>query len=248
MMVGVHLDLLLDPFGARWTDVRRAAMDAERAGYDGIWLWDHLAGSVHRSPHVLECWTVLAALAEATQRVMLGPLVVNVANRDPAMLALMASTFQEVSGGRLLLGLGAGGGAGTPYVGEQLALGRTVPADAERRRQVEDAVTTMRAVWADAGRAGFLRPNPVPPIVIGGFGRKMAELAGRVGDGFNTQALAPDLHGMVQTARRATGPRKTPFLVTAFTGFDKGWRDPERPERRHLEALGVDRLILIARP
>jgi alkanesulfonate monooxygenase SsuD/methylene tetrahydromethanopterin reductase-like flavin-dependent oxidoreductase (luciferase family) len=110
----MHADLLFDPFGGRWDDLREAAVLAEAAGFDGLWLYDHLAGSAHRAAHVLECWTVLSALAAAVPRVTVGSLVLNVANRDPGTLAVMAATLQEVSGGRLLLGVGAGGGIDTP--------------------------------------------------------------------------------------------------------------------------------------
>src|SRR4029078_9537777 len=128
-------------------------------GFDGVWLYDHLAGSVHGAPHVLECWTVLSALPAAFRRLTVGSLVLNVANRDAGTLAVMAATLQEVSGGRLLLGLGAGGGRDTPYSAEQLALGRVVPGARTRRRWVEDAVGRVRDVWtgASGGAAGFLK-------------------------------------------------------------------------------------------
>jgi len=240
--MALQVDLLLDPFGARWADLRSAALAAEEAGFDGIWTWDHLAGRVHRRDHVLECWTLLSALAEATERVMLGPLVLNVANRDPGTLATMAATLQDVSGGRLLLGIGAGGGRDTPYAAEQIALRRPVPPDAERRRMVEEAVRVIRSCWTGAG-LGFLRPDPRPPIVIGAFGPKMAELAGRVGDGINTQAFNPRLEDLLRTARRAAGER--PFLATVFGALDDKWLDSRTPQRRRLDELGVDRLVLL---
>src|ERR1700704_4951287 len=115
----MQVDVLVDAFGARWGDLRDAARAAEAAGLDGVWLNDHLAGSVEGRPHVLECWTILSALAAETTRVAIGPLVLNVANRDPGTLAVMAATLQHVSDGRLLLGLGAGGGRDTPYAAEQ---------------------------------------------------------------------------------------------------------------------------------
>src|SRR5262245_33009880 len=175
----MHVDLLFDPFGGRWEDLREACLMAEAAGFDGVWLYDHLAGSVHAAPHVLECWTTLTAIAAAVPRITVGSLVLNVANRDPGTLAVMAATLQEVSNGRLLLGIGAGGGHDTPYAAEQFALGRTVPAAPTRRRAVEAAVGTLRQVWSGAagGVTGFLRPDPPPPVIIGGFGPKMAELA-----------------------------------------------------------------------
>ena len=157
------------------------------AGFGGVWLYDHLAGSVHGRDRVLECWTTLTAIAATVPRIMVGPLVLNVANRPAGTLAVMAATLQELSGGRLLLGIGAGGGRDTPYAAEQEALGREVPGDARRRAAVADQVATLRAVWRghSGGADGFLRPEPPPPIVVGGFGPKMAALAGAVGDGVN---------------------------------------------------------------
>jgi alkanesulfonate monooxygenase SsuD/methylene tetrahydromethanopterin reductase-like flavin-dependent oxidoreductase (luciferase family) len=256
-------DLLFDPFDARWPELLAAALVAEEAGFDGVWTWDHLAGGVHRQDRVLECWTVLSALASVLRRMTVGPLVLNVANRHPGMVATMAATLQEVSGGRLLLGLGAGGGAGTPYAAEQRALGREVPSDSVRRRQIAEAVGVIRRLWtgrADPfegryyrlGRAdGFVRPDPAPPIVIGAFGPKMAELAGRVGDGINTQAAHPRLADMIDRARRAhTAAGRDPagFIVTVFTGLDDRWLDAASPERARLRDLGVGRVILLVHP
>jgi alkanesulfonate monooxygenase SsuD/methylene tetrahydromethanopterin reductase-like flavin-dependent oxidoreductase (luciferase family) len=109
-------DLLLIPMSARWADMRAAALAAEEAGFDGLWTWDHLRDPDGGSgPGVPEAWTVLTALAEVTRRLMLGPLVLNVANRHPGVLANMAATLQTISGGRLILGIGAGGSRRTPY-------------------------------------------------------------------------------------------------------------------------------------
>src|SRR5204863_4678247 len=140
----MQVDVLFDPFGARWTDVLDGAMAAEDGGLDGVWLYDHLAGSVHRQSHVLEAWTTLTAVAARVPGIAVGPMVLNVANRDPGTLAVMAATLQEVSGGRLLLGLGAGGGRETPYAAEQEALGRPVGSDRVRRAAVEDTAVTLR--------------------------------------------------------------------------------------------------------
>ena len=238
----MHADLLFDPFGGRWEDLREAARVAEQAGFDGVWLYDHLAGSVHGAPHVLECWTVLTALAASVPRLTVGSLVLNVANRDAGTLAVMAATLQEISGGRLLLGIGAGGGRATPYAAEQLALGRRVPGDTDRRQAVEAAVATLRQVWSGAagGASGFLRPTPPPPVIIGGFGPKMAELAGRVGDGINAPA-GPSLGRLIDIARAARGAagRDPAELVVTTSGA---------PGDDRLARLGVDRVITMVRP
>jgi alkanesulfonate monooxygenase SsuD/methylene tetrahydromethanopterin reductase-like flavin-dependent oxidoreductase (luciferase family) len=231
---------MLDPFGATWSGMRDAALAAEEAGCSGVWTWDHQAGVVHGGPYVLECWTVLSALAAETTSVTLGPLVLNVANRLPGVVAQMAATLQEVSGGRLVLGIGAGGGRATPYSLEQDALGVEVLGDAGRRRQVEDAVTTIRHSWTGAG-VGFLQPDPAPPIVIGGFGPKTAALAGRIADGLNTTASHPQLGLLVETALAAAeeaGRDPATFEISVF-----GRATPEG-----LEQVGVTRRILLFSP
>jgi alkanesulfonate monooxygenase SsuD/methylene tetrahydromethanopterin reductase-like flavin-dependent oxidoreductase (luciferase family) len=236
----VQIDLLFDPFDARWGDIRDAALAAEEAAFDGVWLYDHLAGSVHGRRWVLECWTTITALAAAVPRMALGPMVLNVANRDPGTLSAMAATLQDVSGGRLLLGIGAGGGSDTPYSAEQTALGRQVPGDRVRRASVEQAVATLRAAWSGTinGLGGFLQPDPPPPIVIGGFGAKMAELAGRVGDGINLPD-GPSLRRLLDVARAArsqTGRDPSTLLVTVSS-------DLRRSSVERLAELGVDRVV-----
>jgi alkanesulfonate monooxygenase SsuD/methylene tetrahydromethanopterin reductase-like flavin-dependent oxidoreductase (luciferase family) len=241
----VHTDVLLETFGSRWPEIHAGASAAERVGLDGVWLNDHLAGSVHGAPHVLECWTILSALAAEVPRIALGPLVLNIGNRDPGTLAVMAATLQHVSGGRLILGLGAGARAGTPYAAEQDALGHRVPADPERRRAVERAIVILRQVWSGAvpPAAGFLRPEPAPPIVVAAFGPKMAELAGRVGDGVCVPAGSKltELLAVARRARAQSGRDPEQLLVAVSL--------PSMPQRAQpwLE-LGVDRLIVYLAP
>jgi alkanesulfonate monooxygenase SsuD/methylene tetrahydromethanopterin reductase-like flavin-dependent oxidoreductase (luciferase family) len=240
----VQIDLLFDPFGVTWQEVREGALAAEGEGFDGVWLYDHLAGSVHGQGRVLECWTILTAIAASVPGIAIGPMVLNVANRDPGTLAVMAATLQEVSEGRLLLGLGAGGGRDTPYAAEQWALGREVPGDAARRAAVEAAVATLRAVWSGTleGVGGFLRPDPPPPIIIGGFRPKMAELAGRVADGINVPGgpSLPRLLEVARTARAAVGRDWSSFVVTVSS-------DLSAPALGRLDALEVDRAVAFVR-
>ena len=243
-------DLLLIPMSARWADMRAAALAADESGFDGLWTWDHLRDPDDAGgPGVPEAWTTLTALAEVTTRVMLGPLVLNVANRHPGVLANMAATLQAVSGGRLLLGLGAGGSRRTPYATEQAAIGQTVEPDAVRAQRVVDTITLMRRLWS--GEKGFLRPDPVPPIVVGGFGPRMAAIAGRHGDGWNTQAFHPRLAELVKVARdehAASGRGAGSFVVTVFAGLEDRWLRSDSRSREMLQRVGVDRLILLVSP
>ena len=243
-------DLLLIPMSARWADMRAAALAADETGFDGLWTWDHLRDpDDDGGPGVPEAWTALTALAAITKRVALGPLVLNVANRHPGVLANMAATLQAVSGGRLLLGLGAGGNRRTPYAAEQAAIGQTVERDAVRAQRVVDAIALIRRLWS--GEKGFLRPDPPPPIIVGGFGPRMAAIAGRHGDGFNTQALHPQLGELVRIAREehaASGREATRFIVTVFAGLEERWLRPDSHARQMVERVGVDRLILLMGP
>jgi alkanesulfonate monooxygenase SsuD/methylene tetrahydromethanopterin reductase-like flavin-dependent oxidoreductase (luciferase family) len=260
----MKIDLLLIPMSARWADMRRAALAAEEAGFDGLWTWDHLrdpdAGSDAGVPEAL---TVLAALAEVTRRVALGPLVLNAANRHPGLLANMAATIQQVSGGRLLLGLGAGGHRRLPYAAEQEMLGLSVEPDAARAQRVAEAAQVLRRLWAGDGEsfagahyrlerpAGYLRPDPAPPIIVGGFGPRMAAIAGRHADGFNTQAGHPRLRELLELARRehaAAGRDPARFHATVFAGLDARWLKADSAARAALSRLGIDRLILLVPP
>ena len=265
---GIQLktDILLIPMSARWADMRAAALAVEEAGFDGVWTWDHLRdpeAEADSDAGVPEAMTVLAALAEVTRRIALGPLVLNVSNRHPGLLAQMAATLQQISGGRLLLGLGAGGHRNLPYAAEQQMLGLDVESDAVRAQRVAEAADVMRRLWRGDGTSlqgahyrlerpsGYLRVDPAPPIVVGGFGPRMAAIAGRHADGFNTQARHPNLAGLLRIARdehRASGRDPARFVATVFAGLEPRWLRASSPDRSALEGLGVDRLILLVSP
>ena len=110
--IKVGLDLpTSDRTGLGWSELRDIAMLAEDVGFDSIWLDDHLLYHMRGAPEPngnWESWSMLSALAACTKTVELGNLVLGMGFRNPALLAKMADTVDEISGGRLILGVGTG--------------------------------------------------------------------------------------------------------------------------------------------
>jgi alkanesulfonate monooxygenase SsuD/methylene tetrahydromethanopterin reductase-like flavin-dependent oxidoreductase (luciferase family) len=219
---------------------------AERVGFDSAWVSEHHGSSDGYLPSLL---TMLAAFAAVTERIELGTGVILTPLHDPLRLAEDAAVVDQLSGGRLLLGIGAGGSQRTPYAAEQRAIGQAVERDAVRAQKVVEAIELMRRLWS--GHAGFLRPDPPPPIIVGGFGPRMAGIAGRYGDGFNTQAMHPRLADLARVARdeyQKSGRDPSTFMLTVFAGLDERWLQPDSRARQVLGRLDVARLILLTEP
>jgi len=226
---GVHRDSPLLESVERETVM--AGVDAAvEAGLEGLWAPDHFVLGPHHEEY--EVWTLLAALAERTEDVDVGPLVGCVTYRNPALLAKMATTVDVLSEGRLRLGLGAGW-----HAEEHRAYGYDFPDVNTRIDMLEEGLEVVTRMFAEEeptfegehyGVDGaYNRPGPVqdphPPIVVGGGGARMLRLVARYADEWNVEITA-----------RALGPPIEYKVRKVDEYLREEGRDPEDLERSWL--------------
>jgi alkanesulfonate monooxygenase SsuD/methylene tetrahydromethanopterin reductase-like flavin-dependent oxidoreductase (luciferase family) len=173
-------DALADP-----ALVARLSAEAEEAGWDGIFLWDHVRW---REPvlEVADAWITLAAIATATQTIRLGPMVTPLARRRPVKVARETATLDRLSGGRLTLGVGLG----SDRSGNELSITGEELDDRRRAGMLDEALEILTAAWSGepvyhrgehytVGGMRFL-PRPVQrpgvPVWVGGYPGKRKPL------------------------------------------------------------------------
>ena len=257
----MRVGICIVPFGVTYLECREAAMVAEASGFESVWTWDHLLSFNDDDEPVLECWTLLAALAEATQRVKLGSFVANVLNRAPDVLAKTVATVQQVSGGRIELGIGAGA---RPK--EQVGFNRPFPAGRERVERVREAVELMRLMWTGervsykgkyysaADVLSTPAPQPVPPVMVAGLGPRSARNAVRVGDGWNCEAPRgwdgeenpkfKQLKPIVLEELARLGRPRDQFEISISDRLDDQVKADPRGYVARMEEEGIDRVVL----
>jgi alkanesulfonate monooxygenase SsuD/methylene tetrahydromethanopterin reductase-like flavin-dependent oxidoreductase (luciferase family) len=202
--------LKTSPMHTTYHEVLRTWQQADEVPeIEHAWLWDHMLPlSGPKDGPIYESWTLLAALAAQTERLRFGLLVTNNQIRQPAVLGKIASTLDVISGGRLILGIGAGGTlpAGTPMsvdhhpgLAEYLAYGLPVTTPAEGLAKLAETIVIVRRMFTEDvfdfdGRYYTLagtrnEPKPVqpggPPILIGGSGSRMLRLVAEHADIWN---------------------------------------------------------------
>lgn len=241
------VDIQLSPGHADWPRLRDAVLEAESRGFSAAWVFDHLAGGVLGGRSMLECCTLLGALAEATTTIELGTMVANVWNRQPGTLLAAAASVVEISGGRQLhLGLGAGTSPSSSFAAEQIATDAEIVADlAERQARVATTIELAGRMWGDdRGEefATFAQPRPRPRLLLGVNSVKLSRLAGESTDGVNVPWTHPRRDEFLAAASAAAGDR--PCERSVYTMYDADLLDPEHPERVAMAEAGVDRLIL----
>jgi F420-dependent oxidoreductase-like protein len=169
--------------GEAWARSIELAQRAEAIGYDDIWVYDHVETVPRReATHMFEAFTMLAALSQVTERVELGQLVTCVGYRNVGLLAKEAACIDVYSGGRFILGLGAGW-----YDREYAAYGYEYPSNRDRLALLDEALEVIPRLWSEETvdhkgpqltfDGAFCDPKPLrsprPPILIGGGGEKV---------------------------------------------------------------------------
>ncbi len=176
-----------------WSELWELAHRAEAGGLDSVWVFDHVLFRFPDQPArgLWECWTLLSALAASTQRVELGTLVLATPFRNPALLAKMAATADEVSAGRLILGIGTGW-----HEPEFDALGLSFGHRFSRFEEalaiiaglLRDGQVDVQGRWSSAAEAELLPRGPReegPPILIAARGPRMLRLTAEHADAWN---------------------------------------------------------------
>lgn len=221
----------------RYREIRDLALLAERTGFDSVWIYDHLLFRRADQPTagIWEAWTLMAALAEATERVEIGSIVLCSPFRNPALLAKMADTLDEVSGGRLIFGVGAGW-----HEPEFTAFGYPFDHLVDR---FEEALKIMNPLLK-TGRVDFqgtyssatdgeLKPRGPrpggPPLLVASFKPRMLRLTAQYADSWNTawlgnaDSLAPRIEALHAACDEVGRPRGE---IEITVGVNVSYPDP----------------------
>jgi F420-dependent oxidoreductase-like protein len=197
-MAGMELRVFTEPQqGASYDDLLRVAQKTEELGFGAFFRSDHFLGfGADAMPGSTDAWVTLGALARETSTIRLGTLVTSVTFRWPGLLAIQVAQVDQMSGGRVELGIGAGW-----YDREHAAYGVPFPDTVERFEMLEEQVEIVTGLWATEGGYGFegkhytVKDSPglpkphqaKPPVIIGGAGKpRSAALAARFADEYNS--------------------------------------------------------------
>jgi alkanesulfonate monooxygenase SsuD/methylene tetrahydromethanopterin reductase-like flavin-dependent oxidoreductase (luciferase family) len=212
--------------GVSWEHWVALAEAAERAGLEALFRSDHYLWIVRGgSAGSLDAWATLAALAARTERLRLGTLVSPVTFRPAPVLAKSVATVDDISGGRVELGIGAGW-----YEAEHAAYGFPFPPLGDRMRELERQLATIHEHWSPESPAW---PKPVqqprPPIIVGGSAKpRGVAIAVHYADEYNTVSVVPDeagrRHDAVAEACEQAGrePLRFSVMTTGVVGSNEG--------------------------
>ena len=242
--------------GATYDDLLRVARATEEVGFSAFFRSDHyLAMGTDGRPGPTDAWTTLAGLARDTRTIRLGTLVTSSTFRLPGPLAITVAGVDQMSGGRVELGIGAGW-----YEAEHTAYGIPFPSTGERFDRLEEQLAIITGLWESPPDEGFsfegthfrvvgspALPKPVqtprPPLIMGGFGkRRTPALAARYADEFNLPFASVDAtreqFGRVRAACEAAG--RDPESLVWSNALVLCCGKDEQEYRRRAEAIGED--------
>jgi probable F420-dependent oxidoreductase len=249
MRVGVHLPQYGRTAGAE--AITRAARHAEELGFADVWISDHLvhpAAQDYPSPWLFDPLVTLTWAAAVTERIGLGTSVIVVPQHNPLQLANMLASLDNLSGGRVILGVGVGWSQA-----EFDALGYDF---GNRGARTDEIIELLRTCWRD-DPASFegehyrftdIRVLPKPahdiPIWVGGTAEPARRRAVELGDGYHAIGLKPDTVRPVVERIRRDRPDPT-FVVSLRTGWDPQGMDPDeiKQEREVFEDAGIQHVI-----
>ena len=194
-----------------WLEARTAAVEFDRLGFDSLWVCDHMYGVPLPTLPIFDGWSELAAVAAVTERAGLGSLVTPPFFRNPAIFAKQIATIDQISGGRVIVGLGAGW-----FEAEFKGYGCAFPPIGERMRALDETVEILKRMWTEdrvtyRGRHYSVedvicepKPTRRPPLLIGGGGeRVLMGIVARHADIWNNlAAFQPQLAAKVEALRR----------------------------------------------
>jgi alkanesulfonate monooxygenase SsuD/methylene tetrahydromethanopterin reductase-like flavin-dependent oxidoreductase (luciferase family) len=224
------------------------ALRAEASGWDGVFLWDHL---VHDDLPIVDPWITLGAIAHATSRVLLGPMVTPLSRRRPWVVARHASTLSRLSEGRLILGTGLG----SDESGDFSRFGE--PADLRvRAARYDEGLDVVRGVWSgrpyrhDGGQfqvsldAGVPDPYPIPVWVASSTGHPRVIRRAATCDGIfpNPEDHTPtpnDIAGTLAELHRAGLSADRPFDVVVAGNASPAWDEPVKIDVAALARAGM---------
>lgn len=200
------------------SEVLEAAKLAEEAGLDSVWLIDHLHGRPDPKRPIIELGAMLPAVAQATGRVSVGPLILRIGLRLPAVAAAMVRTVDMVAAGRLIVALGL---SDTNNAEEQEAYGLPLEPRARRLETMKETINSIRQAVPDA------------PIWIGGAGNDLVEMV-RTVEGWNFWGKVLDMGAPLERLR------------SSGFGGEISWAGPPPREEgwERLRAMGVDHVIV----
>ena len=179
-MPAVHFGVTIPQIKRTWDEAKSASIEFEAMGYDSLWVCDHLYGPQSPSIPILEAWSLVSAVAAITDRVEIGTLVTPAGMRNPAQLGKVIATIDNIAGGRIIPGLGAGWmpreftDFGVPFLSTGQRLGQLRETVELLKQMWTEPAVTYEGKYAQAHNL-VCEPKPVrtPPILIGGAGEKV---------------------------------------------------------------------------